>query len=89
VRKCSGEFISVLSPIGLGERYDNCVQVLVGSLEGKGHLEDLIVDGKMIIKLILKNRTQRELDWYDVALDRRHVASFCEHNYEHSPTVRS
>lgn len=40
----------MLSPTGQGERNDKCVKGPVGNREGKGHLEDLVVDGRMIIK---------------------------------------
>jgi hypothetical protein len=40
----------VLSPTGQGEWDDKCVQVLVGNRERKHHLEDVVVDGRIIIK---------------------------------------
>jgi len=45
----------------VGERSD-AYRVLVGSPEEKHHLEDLSVDGKILLKLFFKKRVGRDID---------------------------
>ena len=52
----------------MGER--RCAyRVLVGKPEGKNHLEDPGVDGRIILKLIFK-KWDGGMDWIDLAHDR-------------------
>jgi hypothetical protein len=37
----------------LYEKDDKCFNMLVRNLKGRGHFEDLCVDGRMILKLML------------------------------------
>jgi len=53
-------FVNVLSA-RVGERSD-AYRVLVGSPEEKHHLEDLSVDGKILLKLFFKKRVGRDID---------------------------
>ena len=41
----------------------------MGNPEGKNHLKDVVVDGSIILKWILKKRDE-ELDWIDLAQHR-------------------
>jgi hypothetical protein len=52
----------------MGERI-GAERVLVVSPERNNHLEDLGVDGRIILKLIL-NKYDRGMDWIDLANDR-------------------
>jgi hypothetical protein len=45
----------------VGDR-SGAYRVLVGSPEGKHHLEDLSADGKIILKWIFKKRDGRDMD---------------------------
>jgi hypothetical protein len=43
--------------------------VWVGKLEGRNHLEDLGIDGRIILKCIFENWDEG-LDWIDLVQDR-------------------
>jgi hypothetical protein len=44
-------------------------RVLVGRPEGKSHLKDLDIDGRIILKWIFK-KCDGAMDWIDMAQDR-------------------
>ena len=47
------------------------MQVLVGKLGGrKEHLDDRSVDGRIILKRVLKNWDEEDMDWIDLVEDR-------------------
>jgi hypothetical protein len=50
---------------------------VVGKTESKNHLEDLDVDGMIILKWIVKKYMIGEVDWIDLARGRE-VAGPCE-----------
>ena len=52
----------------MGERR-GAFRVLVGKLEGRNHLKDQGVDGRMILKWILE-KWDGGMDWFDLAQDR-------------------
>jgi hypothetical protein len=61
------------------------VHILVGKPEGKNHLEDLDVDGKLDL---------RQIGWGRCGLDssdlgKQPVAGFCEHGDEPSGSIKS
>jgi hypothetical protein len=58
---------------------------LVGRPEGKNHLADLSIDGRIILKWI-KN-WDGGMGWIELAQDRQ-VASSCECDNEHSDTIK-
>ena len=41
--------------------------VLVGKDEGKNHLEDLDIDGRIILRRIFRKWVGRVMDWIDLA----------------------
>jgi hypothetical protein len=51
-----------------GERRD-AFRDLVGKLDGRNHLEDPGVDGRIVLKWIFKKQ-EVSVDWIDVAQDR-------------------
>jgi hypothetical protein len=51
-----------------GERRYSC-RFLMGKPEGRRHLEDPVVDGRMILKWIFEN-WDGGMDWIDLAQDR-------------------
>ena len=57
-----------LEPKHLGEKINVC-RVLVGKPEGKNHLEDLAVDGRMILKWTFK-KWDGGMEWIDLAQER-------------------
>jgi hypothetical protein len=59
-----------------------------GNLKGGGHLEDLGVDGRIILKLVFKN-WDGGMDWIDLAQDKdRWPAGSCEGNNEHLGSIK-
>jgi hypothetical protein len=65
----------------------NAYKVLVGRTEGKSQLEDLDVDGKVILETVLGNRVRMcGLDSSD--LEEGPVASFFEHVNETSNSIK-
>jgi len=53
----------------IGERR-GVYRVLVGKPEGKNHLEDTGVNGRIILRCILRNCDVGGVDWIDLAQDR-------------------
>jgi hypothetical protein len=53
----------------MGERR-GAYRALVGKTEGRNHLEDPGVDGKIILKYIFEILNGRGMDWINVAQDR-------------------
>jgi hypothetical protein len=51
------------------ERQERCIQGLVGRPEGKNYLEDLGIDGRIILKWIFK-KWNGSMDWIDLTQDR-------------------
>ena len=47
----------------------------------KNHLEDLDLDGRIILKDTFKKQNG-SVDWIDLAQNRGRVAGFCEHGNE-------
>jgi hypothetical protein len=58
--------------------------VLEDKPEGKNHLEDLVVDGMIILKWILRKSGTRA--WSDVG-QQVQMAAFCEHGNEPSAAI--
>ena len=62
-------------------------RALVGRSEGWNHLEDLGVDGSMILKWVFKN-WGGGVDWIGLAQKRGRVAGCCECCNESSGSVK-
>ena len=68
--------------IHMGE--DRCCGVLVGNLREKDHLDDVGLDGRIILKRIFKNQVGG-VDWVDLVRERkRQREGFCERYNESS-----
>lgn len=50
------------------EKKGNARKILVGRSEGKGHLRDLCVDGRLILRRFL--RGSEDVDWIHLPQDR-------------------
>jgi hypothetical protein len=48
---------------------EGCIESLVGKPEGKNHLKDLGVDGRIILKWIFK-KSDGGMDWIDLVQNR-------------------
>jgi hypothetical protein len=44
---------------GIDEKFENCVKNLVGNLRNRGLLEELGIDGRIILELILRKFRKR------------------------------
>jgi hypothetical protein len=64
-------------PCGLWEQKNVC-RVLVGSMQEKSQFEDLGVDGRMILKWVLRKQNRRA--WTESGSGHRSVAGSCEHS---------
>jgi hypothetical protein len=53
----------------MGEGRGAC-RVLVGKPDGRNHLEDVGIDGSIILKWIFKEWDGGGIDWIDLAQDR-------------------
>jgi hypothetical protein len=42
----------------------------LGNLKGRDHLEDISIDGRMILEWILGNKLWQDVDWMHLAQDR-------------------
>jgi hypothetical protein len=66
----------------------NAHKILVEISEGKIHLKDLDIDGRLIFKLILKKYGMRMTVFWDVVprsmidIDRRFRIAYCLHHLE-------
>jgi hypothetical protein len=49
---------------------EKCIQFWWGNLKGRDHLENLGVNGRMILKRILKKTVWYDVDWIDLAQDK-------------------
>ena len=66
IRLVKNRWVRHVARIG---KQEGCIEGLVGKPEGKNHLEDLGVNGRMILKWIFKKR-DGEMDWIDLVQNR-------------------
>jgi hypothetical protein len=60
----------------------NTYKIIVGKSERKNHLDDLSIDGKVILKWIMGEIWREVVDWIRLVRDMRPVAGSCEHGNE-------
>ena len=73
---------------GGGERRGEvCTGFLWGNLMDRDHLDDLSIDGRIIIRWIFKKR-DRGMSWIALAQNRNRWAGSCECGNEHSDSIK-
>ena len=66
---------------------ERAYRVLVGKPEGKNHLGDPCIDGKIILRWIFR-KWDRSMDWIYLTQERNRLAGACECRNEHSGSIK-